>query len=89
MYVDILRNVGFFRGVEEVGCAGEYTCTDRSEDEMPADKEYGVFEVESIIDVVIVDNDTGAKHDPDRNNDCGSWLKLGTTYSDAGHLAGL
>lgn len=76
--------MGFFRVVEEVGCAGEYTGADGSEDEMPADKKYRISEVESIIDIIIIDNDTGAEHDPDWNDDCGSRLKLGTANSDAG-----
>jgi hypothetical protein len=36
---------------------------------MPGDEEDRILEVESVVDVVVVDNDCRGENDPDRNDD--------------------
>ena len=37
--------------------------------EMPGDEEDWILEVESVVDVVVVDNDCRGENDPDRDDD--------------------
>ena len=36
---------------------------------MPGDEEDRILEVESVVDVVVIDNDCRGENDPDRNDD--------------------
>ena len=42
---------------------------------MPGDEEDGILEIESVVDVVVIDNDRRGENDPDRDDDycCKLW----------------
>ena len=44
---------------------------------MPGNQEYGILELEGVVDVVVVQDDGGAKDNPYGDNDSGSELVLG------------
>jgi hypothetical protein len=38
---------------------------------MPSDEKHGKFEVERVIEIIVVDDDGRGEHDPDGNDKCG------------------
>jgi hypothetical protein len=63
--------------IKEVGRSLENASTESCEGEMPCYKKDRVFELESVVNVIVVDDDRRAKYDPDGDDGgCGS-LGLG------------
>jgi len=53
----------------QLECRTSITKGTYSKCEMPGDEEDWILEVESVVDVVVVDNDCRGENDPDRDDD--------------------
>lgn len=63
--------------IKEVGCSLKDAGTDSREGEMPCYKEDRVFELESVVDVIVVDDDSRAQRNPDGDDGSSGSLVLG------------
>lgn len=75
-------NEHFFRhmhipdAIEEIGCALENARTNGGETQMPCHQEDWELEIEGIVKVIVVDDDSRTQRYPDRDDDGGRKLIL-------------
>jgi hypothetical protein len=47
-----------------------------SKAKVPSDEKYGELELEGVVQIIVIDNDSGGEHDPDWNDEWGGQFGL-------------